>query len=892
MPRRRSGTGGSAAYFFNSVYPLTTLVQLAKYDPSWAKAAGRWALNLTNSARYFLPDQRAAANQSNPEFLGGPEAAVLAYERLNTNDLKATGDAMVSPGWGTGPDVTDLAIYGMIYTGALGGLVQTTNVENLLRFDANKTDYFTAEAADGEAAKYPTWLYYNPHTTVQAVQIDLGASPRDLFDSTKGVYLAQNATGVQTFRMLGDSASVIAVLPAGSPAPVMDGQTVTIGGVLVSHSTADVLPLPGDDAVEQVAISGSAAITARGATATYSAEVTPSSAISLDVTWSVAGVDGRATAKAVIGPDDGVLTPVLNGQVVVRATARDGSGVFDEQVVTISGQTLPYLSLNKPVTVSHTINQAKERINDGDVSTRWNGRTGTSGDAHPWVYIDLVNPAQISLITVEWESAYARDFRVQWSNDASTWQDIEVFANQSLSNHAVSAVSQASLDALAQAAPDGVRYVRMYVDAINNASWGVSVYEFSIDGSYNITQPVTALTVAGAGGAEEITRPGRALQMVATALPLDATDTRVEWYVYDLSGNETAAADVDSTGRLIPLADGLVQVVARSVDGGDVSGACEISITGQSKPNLALGRPIGANRSEMPVSYANDGSYATRWSSGSMAADDRAAVEVDLGAARLVDSVAVAWEAAAAPSYLVQVRLDAAAEWTTVGSGAGVGDAIQDIDFAPVLARHVRLAEMTRSSYGGVSIWELEVYGPLLYLRFDLNGLSAWFEDLQTPADLAAEHGSVIGDLPELELFGQVFLGWNTAADGSGAWYQTGDVFTASQAVTLYAQYEPDLGAPEPLALRSQTGVKCIAGKAYLTVTAFNDSDQAAAITVTTPFGVKVFPSIAGGKSGFHSFTTRMAAYSGVPVAVSGQAVDDPTLTGSTEPTVAAASCG
>ncbi|MDR0594131.1 MAG: endonuclease/exonuclease/phosphatase family protein [Bifidobacteriaceae bacterium] len=132
----------------------------------------------------------------------------------------------------------------------------------------------------------------------------------------------------------------------------------------------------------------------------------------------------------------------------------------------------------------------------------------------------------------------------------------------------------------------------------------------------------------------------------------------------------------------------------------------------------------------------------------------------------------------------------------------------------------------------------------------------------------------------------EVFMGPGGGADPLTYWQS--DHAAVRTVFSWLSTADPE---PPALALSATSGFKCIAGKAYLTVTAFNDSDQAAAITVTTPFGVKVFPSITAGKSGFHSFTTRLPSYSGVPVAVTGQALADPTLTGAAAETVAAASC-
>jgi hypothetical protein len=86
-------------------------------------------------------------------------------------------------------------------------------------------------------------------------------------------------------------------------------------------------------------------------------------------------------------------------------------------------------------------------------------------------------------------------------------------------------------------------------------------------------------------------------------------------------------------------------------------------------------------------------------------------------------------------------------------------------------------------------------------------------------------------------------------------------------------------------------GSKCIAGKAYLTVTASNDTSAPVSLEVATPYGVKVFSGIAPGTSGFHSFTTRLASYSDVPVVVTALESGGAARTG-TYTVAASASCG
>jgi len=85
-------------------------------------------------------------------------------------------------------------------------------------------------------------------------------------------------------------------------------------------------------------IDGSDAVTSPLGTLKMNAAVTPDTADFEKVAYTVSEIGGGATDKTVIGKD-GVLKAFKNGQVLVTATALDGSGVSASAVVMISGQT-------------------------------------------------------------------------------------------------------------------------------------------------------------------------------------------------------------------------------------------------------------------------------------------------------------------------------------------------------------------------------------------------------------------------------------------------------------------------------------------------------------------------------------------------------------------------
>ena len=122
-----------------------------------------------------------------------------------------------------------------------------------------------------------------------------------------------------------------------------------------------------------------------------------------------------------------------------------------------------------------------------------------------------------------------------------------------------------------------------------------------------------------------------------------------------------------------------------------------------------------------PPDAAIDGDPVTRWASGNGPDEDvafTAWLQVDLGAEASVDHVVLAWEAAFAAGYEVQVAT-APDEWTTVHTEAAGDGGTDDVTFAATDARYVRLQMNQRTSFD----WDparLHWYG---YSLFSLRGL-------------------------------------------------------------------------------------------------------------------------------------------------------------------------
>jgi len=218
---------GGYAFAMNTYVMAWPLVPLVRYDQRFARAIGKWMLNAANAARLFYGTFHPPKRQSCPTW-GGEHRGVVAYEGIKQRwdadeRLYASGDP-VDQKWG--PE-TDLGLYGSAFVGIFGGIVSRTNVKEILRLDLLATDFYRDRA-------YPTGLYFNPHKTAQAVDVSVGETPRDLYDTVTGRFVARGVKGKTSVTIAADSAVVLVVTPAGGKV-TRKGRTMLINGVAVDY---------------------------------------------------------------------------------------------------------------------------------------------------------------------------------------------------------------------------------------------------------------------------------------------------------------------------------------------------------------------------------------------------------------------------------------------------------------------------------------------------------------------------------------------------------------------------------------------------------------------------------------------------------------------------------
>jgi hypothetical protein len=247
--------GDNRAYAKNGYHLVASLVPLVRYDQGYARAVGKWVLHKASSSRLyyqtFLPD----GHRDSPFWAGDPDG-VIPFESLrgyrkpayyqdylqtleaspaSNPDVKALVSAALTnlpPLWGSGISGTvnggiGLCLYFGGDVGYLGGIIKPSNVEKILQLDLLRTDFF-------RDAAYPSYLYYNPFSISKVVQLDVGATPVDVYETVTHTFIHSNVTGVQSITIPADSARVVVLAPAGGQATVA-GRKLLINGVIVEY---------------------------------------------------------------------------------------------------------------------------------------------------------------------------------------------------------------------------------------------------------------------------------------------------------------------------------------------------------------------------------------------------------------------------------------------------------------------------------------------------------------------------------------------------------------------------------------------------------------------------------------------------------------------------------
>ncbi len=182
----------------------------------------------------------------------------------------------------------------------------------------------------------------------------------------------------------------------------------------------------------------------------------------ISYSWSENGVE-KAT-----GVQTQIELALGTHEIMLTVTTNDSQTKAARITVNVKRLSL---SLNKPFTVSSTeagLGNAAANAVDGNPATRW-----SSLYADPqWYQIDLGKICSINQVVVLWETASAKSYTIEVSDNGTNWTQLVAKSNLAAGPRT---------DELNGLNGSG-RYIKL-TGTERNTSWGYSIYEFEVYGS-------------------------------------------------------------------------------------------------------------------------------------------------------------------------------------------------------------------------------------------------------------------------------------------------------------------------------------------------------------------------------------------------------------------------
>ena len=220
--------GNDYAFVMNGFQQAAALAPLPKYDKRFARAIAKWILNVTNASRLFYWNALPQANQDSYSWASANDpTACIPYESMKQlwqgKTPFATGDALRG-GWAA----TNLSLYSGSSVGYLAGVVQSTNVPEIIQIDLNKTDFY----GDNSLVSY---LYFNPTNDSKQVDVNLPSGTFGVYDAITETTLFPSASATIQLTIPAGEVRLIRLFTTGLVPEVRNGKLYVGNEILDYH---------------------------------------------------------------------------------------------------------------------------------------------------------------------------------------------------------------------------------------------------------------------------------------------------------------------------------------------------------------------------------------------------------------------------------------------------------------------------------------------------------------------------------------------------------------------------------------------------------------------------------------------------------------------------------
>lgn len=347
--------------------------------------------------------------------------------------------------------------------------------------------------------------------------------------------------------------------------------------------------------------------------------------------------------------------------------------------------------------------------NDGNAGTRWES---ASGDDQWWL-CKMAEESEFNTVQILWEGAYAKSFKLEVSNDSTTWTEIANIQDQTLAGFPYTQTITVG--------DQKAKYLR-FVGIARGTNYGYSFWE--LRAFVKKEQTLSAIELKAAA---EIVKVGEGLKLTTTTKDQDGEKMDVE-VTYTITPAEAGSVE---NGVFTAAQFGSATITAVS---GNVSSA-PVSVFCYEGENVALSTNIDTDNKVIAQSefapngtnafFAVDGNDGSVWqgsaTNGTADTDEARTYDswfvLDLGAKYDINLVSIKFEGACSQEYHLDFSADNA-DWKVAYNYVGNKgiNGHTDLLYGDKLAntttvRYVRFFSTKAATQYGMKIFEMCVMG-------------------------------------------------------------------------------------------------------------------------------------------------------------------------------------
>lgn len=207
------------AFAMNTYVNATAVAPMVRYAPQYARAIGRYLMQVLHNAKLFLPDTLPADMQNNYDWVEATNIHCLSYEGVR-NKGETTPYA-------TGDYAKNFNPYGGWGVGLMSAMYQRTSDSQVMCADLTAIEYYAPES-------YQTYLFYNGADTEKKIMLEIPEGEYRLYDMCTGEMVAEHAIGRQEVAIQAEEAAVIVLVPQ-TAVLTREGHKLLADGIVVDY---------------------------------------------------------------------------------------------------------------------------------------------------------------------------------------------------------------------------------------------------------------------------------------------------------------------------------------------------------------------------------------------------------------------------------------------------------------------------------------------------------------------------------------------------------------------------------------------------------------------------------------------------------------------------------